>query len=110
MYLMVFFCDGDKQLHCVCVQRVIVTTEGCRTAHVMRSGAACAVRKWRGGDATDADQGTTPSQTATVREARGLVHTNIIQNFRFHNNQSKSSSVFTWLCDQRGFRLDAISQ
>lgn len=57
-----------KYLHCVCVQLAIVTTEGWRTARVMRSGAACVIRKWRGGDATDADQGTTPSRSAMVRD------------------------------------------
>lgn len=44
-----------------------VTTEGQCTRCVMLQDAACAVRVWRGSDATAVDLDTTPSQTARVR-------------------------------------------
>lgn len=45
-----------------------VTTEGQCMGCVMLQGAACAVRVWRGSDATAVDLDTTPSQTARVRK------------------------------------------
>lgn len=46
------------------VSSVYVTTEGPCVACVMLQDAACAVRVWKGRDASAVDQDTTPSQTA----------------------------------------------
>lgn len=70
---MVSFCCDAESFRRVCAQSVTVTSEGWCTARVMCSGAACVVRTWRGGDVTDADPGTTPSQTAGVREITAYV-------------------------------------
>lgn len=52
------------------MQSVYVTTEGQCMEYVMLQDAACAVRMWRGSDATAVEQDTTPFQTARVRENR----------------------------------------
>lgn len=80
-----FWCDDAKSFLRVCAQRATVTSEGRCTARVTRSGAACVVRRWRGGDVTDAELGTTPSQTAGVRENNRMRRNKHLMPLNFMN-------------------------